>query len=125
MILEKKVVLEVLLFDFLGEWVIELVNGKKIVGMVEVIFFIGFNLDESCIYGNVGCNIINGVLMQEDGKFNFLRFDNVVIIMMMCFDMEIEIIVLNVLNEIKSFSMKDDKVYLLGENGNELLVLKK
>lgn len=44
--------------------------------------------------------------------------------MMMCPDMETETIVLNALNETKSFSMKDDKVYLLGENGNELLVLK-
>ncbi len=40
-------------------------------------------------------------------------------------DMETETIVLNALNETKSLSMKDDKVYLLGENGNELLVLKK
>ena len=39
--------------------------------------------------------------------------------------METETIVLNALNETKSFSMKDNKVYLLGENGNELLVLKK
>lgn len=54
-----------------------------------------------------------------------MRFDNVATTMMMCPDMETETIVLNALNETKSFSMKDDKVYLLGENGNELLVLKK
>ena len=125
MTLEKKAAPEVSLSDLSGEWVIELVNGKKIVGTAEVTPFIGFNLDESRIYGNVGCNTINGALMQEDGKPNSLRFDNVATTMMMCPDMETETIVLNALNETKSFSMKDDKVYLLGENGNELLVLKK
>ena len=100
-------------------------NGKKIVGTAEVTPFIGFNLDESRIYGNMGCNTINGALTQEDGKPNSLRFDNVATTMMMCPDMETETIVLNALNETKSFSMKDNKVYLLGENGNELLVLKK
>ena len=125
MTLEKKAAPEVSLSDLSGEWVIELVNGKKIVGTAEVTPFIGFNLDESRIYGNVGCNTINGALTQEDGKPNSLRFDNVATTMMMCPDMETETIVLNALNETKSFSMKDDKVYLLGENGNELLVLKK
>ena len=94
--------------------VLDKVIGKKIVGTAEVTPFIGFNLDESRIYGNVGCNTINGALMQEDGKPNSLRFDNVATTMMMCPDMETETIVLNALNETKSFSMKDDKVYLLG-----------
>lgn len=125
MTLEKKAAPEVSLSDLSGEWVIELVNGKKIVGTAEVTPFIGFNLDESRIYGNMGCNTINGALTQEDGKPNSLRFDNVATTMMMCPDMETETIVLNALNETKSFSMKDNKVYLLGENGNELLVLKK
>ncbi len=51
--------------------------------------------------------------MQEDGKTQFFeRFDNVATTMMMCPDMETETIVLNALNETKSFSMKDDKVYI-------------
>lgn len=58
MTLEKKAAPEVSLSDLSGEWVIELVNGKKIVGTAEVTPFIGFNLDESRIYGNVGCNTI-------------------------------------------------------------------
>ena len=120
MTLEKKAAPEVSLSDLSGEWVIELVNGKKIVGTAEVTPFIGFNLDESRIYGNVGCNTINGALMQEDGKPNSLRFDNVATTMMMCPDMETETIVLNALNETKSFSMKDDKVYLTDEGFLEL-----
>ena len=125
MTLEKKADPEVSLSDLSGEWAVELVNGKKIVGTADVAPFIGFNLDESRIYGNVGCNTINGALTQEDGKPNSLKFGNVAATMMMCPDMETETIVLNALNETRRFSMKDGKVYLLGENGNELLVLKK
>ena len=54
---------QVSLSDLSGEWVIELVNGKKIVGTAEVTPFNGFNLDKSRIYGNVGCNTINGCLL--------------------------------------------------------------
>lgn len=125
MTLEKKADPEVSLSDLSGEWAVELVNGKKIVGTADVAPFIGFNLDESRIYGNVGCNTINSALTQEDGKPNSLKFGNVAATMMMCPDMETETIVLNALNETRRFSMKDGKVYLLGENGNELLVLKK
>lgn len=125
MTLEKKVAPEVSLSDLSGEWAIEFANGKKIVGTAEVAPFIGFNLDESRIYGNVGCNTINGALVQNEEKPNSLKFDNIATTMMMCPDMETETILLNALNETRSFSMKDGRIYLLGENGNELLVLKK
>ena len=123
--LEKKDESQVSLADLSGEWAIELVNGKKIVGTAEVAPFIGFNTDENRIYGNVGCNSINGALLQDEKAANSLKFENIATTMMMCPDMETETIVLNALNETRSFSMKDGKVYLLGENGNELLVLKK
>lgn len=123
--LEKKEVLPASLSDLSGEWAIEFANGKKIVGTAEIAPYIGFDVDESRIYGNVGCNTINGALIQDEGTSNSLHFDNIATTMMMCPDMETETIVLNALNETKSFSVKDGKVYLLGENGNELLVLKK
>lgn len=113
------------LADLSGEWVIELAGGKKIVGTAEVAPYIGFNTDESRVYGNVGCNTINGMFVQDENKPNSLWFENLATTMMMCPDMETENIILNALNETKSFRMKDGKVYLLGEGGNELLVLKK
>ena len=126
MTLEKKPATpQASLADLSGEWAIELVNGKKIEGTAEVAPFIGFNTDESRIYGNVGCNTINGALVQDENVPNSLKFENVATTMMMCPDMETETIVLNALNETKSFDIKEGKVYLLGENGNELLVLKK
>ncbi|WP_455674228.1 META domain-containing protein [Phocaeicola sp.] len=124
--LEKQVQTPVSLSDLSGEWAIELVNGKKIVGTAEVAPFIGFNTDESRIYGNVGCNTINGALTQDEDTPNSLHFANIATTMMMCPDMATETEVLNALNETKSFSMtKDGKVVLLGEGGNELLTLKK
>lgn len=126
MTLEKKTApAEPSLSDLSGEWVIELAGGKKIVGTAEVAPFIGFNTDESRVYGNVGCNTINGMFVQDENKPNSLWFENLATTMMMCPDMETETIILNALNETKSFSIKDGKVYLLGEGGNELLVLKK
>lgn len=125
LVLEKKEAPKVSLSDLSGEWVIELAGGNKIVATAEVAPFIGFNTDESRIYGNVGCNTINGALIQDEDVPSSLRFENVATTMMMCPDMQTETIVLNALNETRSFDVKDGKIYLLGENGNELLVLKK
>lgn len=125
LVLEKKEAPKVSLSDLSGEWVIELTGGNKIVATAEVAPFIGFNTDESRIYGNVGCNTINGALIQDEDVPSSLRFENVATTMMMCPDMQTETIVLNALNETRSFDVKDGKIYLLGENGNELLVLKK
>lgn len=125
MTLEKKINLEVSLSELSGRWTIEMANGKEIKGTAEVTPFIGFDVDERRVYGNVGCNTINGPLMQDEDKPNSLNFGKLATTMMMCPDMETETIVLNALNETKCFSVKDGKVYLLSENGTELLVLKK
>lgn len=125
LVLEKKEAPKVSLSDLSGEWVIELAGGKKIVATAEVAPFIGFNTDESRIYGNVGCNTINGALVQDEDVPHSIKFENIATTMMMCPDMQTETIVLNALNETRSFDVKDGKIYLLGENGNELLILKK
>jgi heat shock protein HslJ len=125
MTLEKKAAPKVSVADLAGEWSIETVNGNQAVGNAEIVPFIGFNVEESRVYGNVGCNTINGAMIQDADKPEALSFGQIAATMMMCPDMATETAVLNALNETKSFSMKDGKVYLLGENGNELLVLKK
>ncbi|WP_455666584.1 META domain-containing protein [Phocaeicola sp.] len=125
MTLEKKAAPKVSVADLAGEWAIETVNGNQAVGNAEIVPFIGFNVEESRVYGNVGCNTINGAMIQDADKPEALSFGQIAATMMMCPDMATERAVLNALNETKSFSMKDGKVYLLGENGNELLVLKK
>lgn len=123
--LEKKTAPEVSLSDLSGEWVIEQVNGSKVTGTFEVVPFLGFNVEENRVYGNVGCNTINGGLSQEEGKPNSLKFGHVAATMMMCPDMETETTVLKALNDTKTFSVKEGKAVLSDENGSELLVLKK
>lgn len=64
-----------------GDWAIETVLGKKAVG--ETSPFIKFVPDEGRIYGNNGCNIINGqyTVNSEDKK---ISFSNLAATMMMC-----------------------------------------
>ena len=64
-----------------GDWAIETVLGKKAVG--ETSPFIKFVPDENRIYGNNGCNIINGQYAADftDRK---ITFSNLAATMMMC-----------------------------------------
>lgn len=64
-----------------GDWAIETVLGKKAVG--ETPPFIKFVPAESRIYGNNGCNIINGQY-QSDGAAGTISFSNLATTMMMC-----------------------------------------
>lgn len=126
MLLEKKIEAPSALASLSGEWTIESVNGKKAVGNADIVPFLGFNLDESRIYGNIGCNTVNGGMAQEEGQPASLRFEQVAATMMMCPDMETETNVLNALNETRAFNVVGDgTVSLLDANGNELLILKK
>lgn len=64
-----------------GDWAIETVLGKKAVG--ETAPFIKFVPDASRIYGNNGCNIINGQY-TTDAKAKTITFGNLATTMMMC-----------------------------------------
>ncbi|MDE6552656.1 MAG: META domain-containing protein [Muribaculaceae bacterium] len=64
-----------------GDWAIETVLGKKAVG--ETAPFIKFVPEENRIYGNNGCNIINGQY-TSDSKEKSLTFGNLATTMMMC-----------------------------------------
>lgn len=64
-----------------GDWAIETVLGKKAVG--ETAPFIKFVPGENRIYGNNGCNIINGAY-TTDAKAKTITFGNLATTMMMC-----------------------------------------
>lgn len=64
-----------------GDWAIETVLGKKAVG--ETAPFIKFVPDEGRIYGNNGCNIINGQYAVNSGEKK-ISFSNLAATMMMC-----------------------------------------
>ena len=126
LILEKKVIKPLSLSELSGEWKIETINGNPLEANAEVSPFIGFKTDESRIYGNVGCNTINGELIQNPDVVNSLSFKNLAVTQMLCPEMETERVVLECLNATSSFNkMKNGNIVLLNNKGEELLVLKK
>ncbi|MBD5274720.1 MAG: META domain-containing protein [Bacteroides sp.] len=64
-----------------GDWAIETVLGKKAVG--ETAPFIKFVPGENRIYGNNGCNVINGQY-SSDSSVRKITFGNLATTMMMC-----------------------------------------
>lgn len=64
-----------------GDWAIETVLGKKAVG--ETAPFIKFVPGEDRIYGNNGCNVINGMYKSDPAKRK-ISFSNLATTMMMC-----------------------------------------
>lgn len=64
-----------------GDWAIETVLGKKAVG--ETAPFIKFVPDENRIYGNNGCNILNGQYTANPADKK-ISFSNLATTMMMC-----------------------------------------
>lgn len=125
-ILEKREVKPLSLSDLSGEWAIKAINGNEVLGTLDVPPFLGFDIDENRIYGNVGCNTVNGLLEQNSSVNNSLTFKNLASTQMLCPDMETERIVLECLNATKSFAKSaDGNIVLLDGNGAELLVLAK
>lgn len=95
-----------------GDWAIETVNGKKAVG--EKAPFIRFSPSDSMIYGNNGCNVINGSYKYNPAD-STISFSNIASTMMMCAmegitDYEINA-ALN-LTKYYTWKIKDNEYYL-------------
>lgn len=124
-LLQKREVKAVSLNDLDGTWQIVSVNGTE-VGKTEKVPQLTFNLAEKRVYGNASCNTINGGFSQEEGKASSLQFSQMISTMMACPDMSTERNILDALNKVRSFEVKEDgTVALQGEDGAELLTLKK
>ena len=124
-LLQKRDVKEVSIKDLEGTWQIMTVNGTEI-GKTEKTPQLTFDLAEKRVYGNASCNTINGGFSQEEGKPSSLQFSQMISTMMACPDMDTERNILDALNKVRSFEVKENgTVSLLGEDGSELLTLKK
>lgn len=64
-----------------GDWAIETVNGKPAVG--EKAPFLRFSPSENMVYGNNGCNSING-FYKYNASDSTLSFSNMASTMMLC-----------------------------------------
>lgn len=88
-----------------GDWAITKVMGQPAVG--EKAPYIKFAQEEGRIYGNNGCNTINGEYSYDpkDGK---LRFDNIAVTMMLCHLEGITDYLINqALNEVRTYKLVD------------------
>ncbi len=64
-----------------GDWAIETVLGKKAVG--ETAPFLKFAPDENRVYGNNGCNVLNGAYVINSTE-KTVSFSNLATTMMLC-----------------------------------------
>lgn len=108
-----------------GDWAIEKVYGQNAVG--ESVPFIKFANNEKRIYGNNGCNTVNGEY-KYNPEDSTLSFSNIAVTMMLCTKVGItDYLVNKALNETTGYSLRDvDDGYLMNlydAEGNEVMQL--
>lgn len=108
-----------------GDWAIENVYGQEAVGQSAP--FIKFAQDEKRIYGNNGCNTINGQYNYNPAD-STLTFDNVAVTMMLCNKEGITDYLVNMaLNETRTYRLTDVedgyRLDLYDEQGKEVMQL--
>lgn len=95
-----------------GDWAIETVNGKKVVG--EKAPYLRFDTSEKMVYGNNGCNYINGPYKYNPDTKS-LSFGEMAATMMLCSTPGITDIEINrALAKVKTYDWKalDNEYYL-------------
>ncbi len=85
-----------------GEWTIEEVNGKSAVG--EMTPFIGFNQQDSTIYGSNSCNRFFGGIVYDEKSSSAISFSNVGSTKMLCANSPMESEIEMAINIVAAFS---------------------
>ena len=107
-----------------GEWNVVNIEGENITPSDETPF-LGFNLNDSQIYGFTGCNRLNSELNAKafiKGKADFTK---VATTRMMCKDDKYETKFLNALNETTNTEVNDNNILLKNKEGKVVMTLKK
>ena len=105
-----------------GEWDLVEMNGKTI-ELAEGITtpFIGFDQNESRIYGNAGCNSFFGSMITDSTNVDALKFDNMGSTKMLCANMEVEDELLMTLGLVNSIEY-NAKELLLKNNQDQTIL---
>ena len=82
--------------------------------------FIEFDIDESRITGNSGCNNFFGELSIDKDK---ISFENVGATRMACPDMSTEDLLFKALDEISSYEIVDEELHLYSSDGSIVIKL--
>lgn len=109
--------------DLAGEWEIVRVNGDSV--QAEETPFLGFNVAESQLYGNAGCNSLMGTLETNADKPGVLSFGAVGSTKRFCADMATEDAILQAIGKVRNFSFSGELLLLKDESGHSLFELKK
>lgn len=108
-----------------GEWTIDNVNGQKVTGEEQP--FIAFDLSQRRVYGNNGCNIINGEVVTEKG--NRLQFSKIISTMKYCANAPFEYIINNTIDQVRSYRISrfghESYLDLFNDRGHLVMVLRK
>jgi len=108
-----------------GDWAIEMVEGKEAVG--ETTPFLKFVPSEKRVYGNNGCNVLNGEYVCNPAD-STIRFSNVATTMMLCGKEGITDIEINLtLDAARYYSWQIDDseyyLYLYNDNRRKIMTL--
>ncbi len=107
-----------------GTWIIKTAEKKAVVGESPV--EITFDLANGRIYGNDGCNVINGSVILEGG--NELRFESLISTMKACLPEVTDRAVLNALNNTRSYKCSDAQglnIKFCDQKGKTVMTLEK
>ena len=110
--------------DYLsGVWQIVGVSGEE---CDDEALKLVIDIPEMRLHGNVGCNIVNGMLLIDADKSNSIQFMQLITTMKSCPDQEREMAILIALEEVEQAQpVSDEMVVLADKNGKELLKLRK
>lgn len=84
-----------------GEWILLSVYNKKI-GATDEVPFLNFDNANNRIYGNNGCNVINGSFKISKGKD--MAFRDLITTMMSCPSSKFETLIMKALNEVVEYN---------------------
>lgn len=107
-----------------GEWNVVNIDGENITPSEETPF-IGFNLNDSLIYGFTGCNRMNSSLNAKEFVKGKADFSKVATTRMMCREDQYEGKFLKALNQVTTSEVSENDILLKNKDGKVVLTLKK
>ena len=107
-----------------GEWNVVNIEGEEITPSEETPF-LGFNLNDSMIYGFTGCNRLNSSLNAKAFMKGKADFTKVATTRMLCREDKYEAKFLKALNETTKTEVNDSKILLKNNEGKVVMTLNK
>lgn len=106
-----------------GKWKVVEVKGEKLVeeGLPQM----NFNMAEKKLHGNTGCNLFNTTITLDPDDVSAITIAPGASTMMACPNMDVETLVLQSMEQVRSVKAGKDEseMLLVDQNGNVLMVL--